>query len=455
MVFLSDILAAQNCDCASQFDYVVSYFEDNNPAYQKLKMDKQELKTYQKNLAFLRTKTKKERDIDYCIVYMEAYVGLLKDHHSGISFNLKRKDLSTDDLIQKFKLSEAYRKFQKLNIDTAEMISVLSNKPADDVEGIYTDGRTLVFGIIKQENSINTYHGIVLKSNKFLDPGHVLIELTRKKNNSYDIVYNIGLLGFDMQRIFKNMIIENGQIPFFGFSKTINARTDTNPYEFTSLSEETNYLRLSNFNRNYTQELDSFYLSINDAIKSKPYLVIDIRNNGGGSEASYYKLLPYAYTKPLKVDAADVWVSPENIKRYQEGAWQNETKLVERMKAARPFSFIPLSEEGVSNWSLDSGTVYPKKIALLFNKGTASAGEGMIMYYMQSDKVITVGENSGGFIGYGNVMTVQTPCKTYTILCTTTKYEEKSKYEFRGLEPQYKPSKQEDWIQYAENLLKQ
>ncbi|MGZ5248496.1 MAG: hypothetical protein ACXWCR_15420, partial [Flavitalea sp.] len=64
-----------------------------------------------------------------------------------------------------------------------------------------------------------------------------------------------------------------------------------------------------------------------------------------------------------------------------------------------------------------------------------------------------IGENSGGYIGYGNVMTAQTPCGQYTIQCTTTKYAEKSKYEFIGIPPQFKPGKEQDWIKYATDKL--
>jgi hypothetical protein len=153
----------------------------------------------------------------------------------------------------------------------------------------------------------------------------------------------------------------------------------------------------------------------------------------GGSEG-YLKLLQYAYTKPLQVDPAEVWVSTENIKRYEEAERGDNKDLIDRMKKARPFTFIPQSTDTKTTWALDSVTVYPKKIILLFNRGTASAAEGMIVYFMQSEKVITLGENSGGYIGYGNVMTAQTPCKIYHPV-NDDKPQRKIKYEFAGIPP--------------------
>ena len=452
-ILLSLVATAQDCNCEKEYDYVVGYFEANSPAFQKIKINDKEHSEYQKAEASLRIKAKAETDHDHCIVYLDEYVNLLKDHHSGIGFNLKRIDLGSDEKIASFKSSEIYKQFHKRKIDTTEILSNYKNKDVTDIEGIYTDGRSIQFAVIKDATHKDSYAGVILKPNKLLDEGHVLLELKAKGNNHYDVVYNVGLLGFNLNRIFKNIVIENGQMHNFGFSKSTGGIPASDNYSFKSLDAKTNYLRLRSFDYRLTQELDSFYITINDAIKSKPNLVIDLRDNGGGSEGSYLKLLSYAYTKPLTIDSAVVWVSPENIKRYEESGRPNDSALIKRMKAAQPYSFIPQAEDAIYSWSLDSSTVYPKKIAVLYNRGTASSAEGMILYYMQSDKVITMGEASGGFMGYGNVMSAPTPCGKFTIQCTTIMYAEKSKYEFTGIEPNVKLTKDQDWVQYARNWL--
>ena len=453
LLLISMASPAQDCDCGSEYDYVVQYFEANSPAFQKIKNNAKEYDDYKKAKAALSEKATSEKDHDHCIVYLDQYVSLLKDHHSGIGFNLKRKDLGSDEKIASFKTSDSYKQFKKLKIDTTEILSNYKSKDASDIEGIYSDGRSIQFAVIKDEKQKDLYRGVILKQNKLLDEGHVLLELEAKGNNHYDVVYNVGLLGFNLNRIFKNIVIENGQMHNFGFSKSTAGIPASENYNFKSLDEKTNYLKLRSFDYRLTKELDSFYTTINNAIKNKPYLVIDIRDNGGGSEGSYFNLLPYAYTKPLKIDSAVVWVSPENIKRYEESGRPNDSVLIKRMKAVKPYSFIPQTEDAIYSWALDSSTVYPKKIALLYNRGTASSAEGMIVYYMQSDKVTTMGEPSGGFMGYGNVMSAPTPCGKFTIQCTTIMYAEKSKYEFTGIEPNVKLTKEQDWVQYARDWL--
>lgn len=285
-----------------------------------------------------------------------------------------------------------------------------------------------------------------------MDVGHILMDLIPAHDNTYNVTYYTGLLGFNFKSILKSQKIENGIIPSFGFSKIKPALNEAE-YEFKELNDSINYIRLSSFDGMLVNELDSFYNAIHRDILRLPYLVIDIRNNGGGDERAYLDLLKYAYTKPLTLDSVNVWVSPENIKRYEEISAEKNKRLLERMKAAQPFTFIPLAEDESNTWSLDSTLHYPKKIALLFDRGTASAAEGMIYYFMQSEKVITIGENTGGYMGYGNVMTAQTPCENFTIRSTTTRYFKKSKYEYVGIGPMYKISKKDDWIAYAKKLL--
>src|SRR5690606_33495096 len=112
-----------------------------------------------------------------CIVPMDKYVALLKDHHSGIGFNLKRKDLSDTAKINAFKKSELYRRFTKIAIDTASLIPALQLKKPEAIEGIYSNGGNLVFGIIPHPKQQRKYIGLVVTPHKLVDVGHVLLEL--------------------------------------------------------------------------------------------------------------------------------------------------------------------------------------------------------------------------------------------------------------------------------------
>jgi hypothetical protein len=130
-IFCRQVIA-QDCSCAAQLNFVITYFEQNNPAFQKIKNDPG---SYKASVKKLQTAAKKEKDTDLCIRVLDNYVTLLKDHHSGIGFNLKRKDLGDSTKVAAFKSSDAYKGFKKLQADTIDVINRLSAKSISDIEG--------------------------------------------------------------------------------------------------------------------------------------------------------------------------------------------------------------------------------------------------------------------------------------------------------------------------------
>ncbi|MDQ0107540.1 hypothetical protein J2T02_002659 [Chitinophaga terrae (ex Kim and Jung 2007)] len=437
-------LFAQECTCKEQFLFVKQYYENNNPAFQQIKDDRQLYNKYKSAVAQITGKIAKERNTDLCNIYFNEYLKVLKDHHSHIDFKLQRKniDLSSQTVLDSFKASPSYRAFKLKKIDTSQVIAQLNNKPANDIEGIYVSESGITVAVMQGDR--NHYEGIVLKKNKLLDIGHILFTLTREEDGSFLCAYNLGLLGFNFNTAFiNNMRIVNGKIPKMGFNK-INAGPDEKLWEFRPLNDDTYYLSLRSFAYHLKPQLDSLYREIIPKIAQKKFLILDIRDNGGGSESCYFDLLPLIYTKPMNVDEVQVWVSPDNIKSY-EGV--NE-ELLSRMKNAKPFSFIPQKEHAVTKLEY-TGARYPEKIALLFNKGTASSAEGLVTYAIQSEKVITLGQHSGGFMGYGDVKSTEIPCGKFILFTTTTKYKENSKYEFVGIPPMIPLDNKVDWIQAA------
>jgi peptidase S41-like protein len=451
VLFTNLNLFSQQCTCASQFSFVKNYYETNNPAFQKIKANATLYKKYAKEVLRLTREIDNEKSEDRCNIYFERYVALLKDHHSGIDIHLRKLnvDLNSRKTIDSFRSTKEYQSFKKIKIDTAALIPSLKSRPHPKVEGLYTSSSGILIGIL--ETKPDTYIGIVLRQYSLLDVGHILLEFKKSGNNTFNCVFHTGLLAMNFQNAFKEVEIKNGQIPGIGFFK-IDTQTaaDSTPYSFRELDDSTNYIMLKSFERSLIQELDSFYNSIDSIVQTKPYLIIDLRDNGGGAEACYLSLMKYIYTRPLQVDNVDVWVSPDNIKRYEEVHYTQ--KLIDRMKAARPFIFIPQTEGEMERWTMD-GTIYPKKVAVIFNNKTGSAAEGMITYCTQSSKVITLGENSGGYIGYGDMMTTSIPCGKYLLRSTTTRYHNNAKYEFVGISPMYNLQGKEDWIEGARRIL--
>lgn len=91
IIFLLPLyLSAQTCDCLTQFTFVQRHYENNNPAFQKIKNDIKANRQYRAEVSELTKQIKKETSAGRCYVSLEKYVTLLKDHHTGIDINLKR-----------------------------------------------------------------------------------------------------------------------------------------------------------------------------------------------------------------------------------------------------------------------------------------------------------------------------------------------------------------------------
>ena len=74
MLLLFQNMMAQDCSCAAQFNFVTNYFEQNNPAFQKIKNDPATYTSYKADLKQLRNIANKEKDADLCIRVLDKYV---------------------------------------------------------------------------------------------------------------------------------------------------------------------------------------------------------------------------------------------------------------------------------------------------------------------------------------------------------------------------------------------
>ena len=102
------------------------------------------------------------------------------------------------------------------------------------------------------------------------------------------------------------------------------------------------------------------------------------------------------------------------------------------MQGVPAYTFVPQGNGKPSSTKFTPVKGYPQKVALLYNRNSASSCEAFIFDAQFSKKVITVGENSGGYTGYGNVMSITTPCGN-TLSWTTTRYPKQRQYDFTGI----------------------
>ncbi len=65
-------------------------------------------------------------------------------------------------------------------------------------------------------------------------------------------------------------------------------------------------------------KLSDSIFRVNDAVlKTTPNLILDLRGNGGGGDASFQPIMPWIYSNPIIVDGNDVYATVDNISRWE------------------------------------------------------------------------------------------------------------------------------------------
>ena len=456
--------AQQNCGCESELNFVTQYYEKNLPGFAD-NVNASNKQAYEAFKADLKSASKTVSTKTDCFKLLTYYVEFFKDNHSGINMRFDNVNEDDDEALSKFLNSEIYT-----NRETYELTkSDLQQYPTNDLRGIYRiSSGSYTIAIIPSKTPFRDYIGVIIEStSKLWKKGDIKMEL---KHNQTGLLEAMVYLRNHSIRHYPKFTFENGilgdnWIKTSNENNTNHAINNSRSLQFEQINDSTTYLRIPTFSGGQSARIDSLYKAVDEIIRANPYLIIDVRNNGGGSDRNATHLLNYIYTKPIKTDKVGLYTTPDNIKVWNDWyeAAKNDPenygpetikwfeKELKKMKKGKPGTFVSRSKGGKITRKIQGPT--PKKVAVMFNRYCASSCETLLFWAKQSDKTIMVGENSGGYVGYGEVGSIQTPCYGFTLRCTMTRYENQRKYEVVGIAPQHKLPNNQDWIEQTLTLL--
>lgn len=202
----------------------------------------------------------------------------------------------------------------------------------------------------------------------------------------------------------------------------------------------------------------------NVLLNSTSNLILDLRDNGGGSDDSWSGLIPYLYTQPIKSIGVDLLATETTISAYKR-LLQNEK--LSKQTVADINSKIARMEQAKGQWitgnkdEIDSSYTpksFPKKILILINRWCGSSTEEFLLAAKQSSKVILAGENTIGNLDYSNVVKVPFSCYPYSLLYATTRSRRLNIHQGIdniGIAPEYHLSESMDWIKEALKIVEQ
>lgn len=193
---------------------------------------------------------------------------------------------------------------------------------------------------------------------------------------------------------------------------------------------ETLHLRLPSFGPEYAPALKSLVEQNREALTRTPFLIIDVRRNGGGSDFTYEPLRPFFYTRPIYRIGQEMRASPDNaellgeipvqLRPIQPSVAQEVADVAQRMRATRA-RFVSGQDWPFHIVRLDLPPSGPRRVAFLIDDA-ASAAESLLLEARQSRRAVLMGKrNSAGVIDFGNMLGMDAPSGRFRLSWATSR----------------------------------
>ncbi|RZJ81058.1 MAG: hypothetical protein EOO20_25460, partial [Chryseobacterium sp.] len=351
---------------------------------------------------------------------------------------------------------------------------VAASRSTDGIQGVWKSGSYQV-GVKKLAN--DDYVGFVIKADpKYWKPNEVKFRLFKSgkfeyysqdhsvQRGSYKIIEN-GILYFSELRI--SFVRE---LPATGLNQEqldekIN---EMEGFYFRRLTAKTSILKLQNFSSVFVEKIEKLLEKNQDLLEGSENLIIDLRDNGGGTGNAYRKILPYILTSPVRRMGVEHLSSQTAITAYEQ--WLQSLKTdsvgnrgtIEKVKRyLAKFSsnfgkFVNLDGDSVIIDTIKLSQKSPGQIALLTNGNVGSAAENLTLYAKQSKKVKILGTPTEGVVDYADARFFEFGCGNYQLLLPTYRSLRLPDFPIDniGVQPDiYIDRSVKDWIKFAVNYL--
>ena len=197
-------------------------------------------------------------------------------------------------------------------------------------------------------------------------------------------------------------------------------------------------------------------------------LIIDIRNNGGGSDDTYSSIIPFIYTNPTRTVGVEFLSTKLNNQRMLDFINKPEYGFDDEGKkwAKKAYDkleknqgqFVNLDENIFSEYKKDTIYSFPQNVGIIINEGNGSTAEQFLLEANQSKKVKLFGVTTFGVLDISNMYFVKSPCNEFELgyaLSRTMRIPDFTIDE-KGIQPDFYLDKnipQYEWTSYVNKIL--
>lgn len=200
------------------------------------------------------------------------------------------------------------------------------------------------------------------------------------------------------------------------YLKRFNKVNYKSKYTYEKLNNDIGIMTLSDFN---DEGAISRLIDKNkEDLSKRDYLIIDVRNNSGGTDTAYFKLLNYIFSRNVSLnellqnETMSINYTKRNCKsriemlnEYLKSNLDKDTKKIIKMMLNSCEINIGkgfIKEDIDFDFQID-GTSIPSKVIVLSDYYCGSSGDSFVNLCKKSDKVTIVGRNTMGVTDYSNL----------------------------------------------------
>jgi C-terminal processing protease CtpA/Prc len=181
------------------------------------------------------------------------------------------------------------------------------------------------------------------------------------------------------------------------------------------LSEKTVLLTIPTFGGEYREPLVALIAKHRKELATRTNWIIDVRDNDGGDDTTYYPLLPWLMPDETEDVGVEWLATPANIEGHEnvcgivepgdKECEKYQAKAVRRMQSAVPGSYVPQDDGPAVQYSrVETLQPHrPERVAVLVDLRCGSSCEEFLLTVRQSFNVKLLGRHSRGSLDYSNL----------------------------------------------------
>ncbi|MEC8418999.1 MAG: S41 family peptidase [Pseudomonadota bacterium] len=413
---------ANSVNCSNEFTWLKATFESNDAGFHYA-VSKKGTNTYESHNASTAESVKKAKNLEQCHVLLREWLSFFRSGHIGLSVN-------TPALAEQAYSTEIH------TFDLPAFKTYLENKNEEDLEGIWHFSSYTV--ALRQEGKeSDVLKGYIIdSSNPDWQVGQVKLEIHGTDNDNLRAVFYMGdhsanhidsitQISKNAVMLGNNFIVMSRQMPRQQSEPDIQRYVrllQAEQASFERISDKTVLLRIPSFNHANKAQIDAVIAKNQNLINNTQNLIIDIRGNGGGSDASYASLLPIIYTNPITTVGVEFLSTPLNNARMKGFIDHPHLSEEEKQWAKSGFDVLQQNvgefvnlDDAINVETFDTVQPFPSNVAVLIDENNGSTAEQFLLAAKQSKKVKLFGRTTAGVLDISNMHQATSPSGHYTL----------------------------------------